>query len=602
MGRLENEFSSTNLNKDTKDLFKGLSEPKIQEGEDKNLLPNLNDLSDPTILAVTQAIQDNAIKAGIQKEADITAEQVQRTTQQDIADMDESQLRLMSLMNQFFPEEEGVPAIERLSTKELFPTLGEPIQVGTVGGKVIGSQPIFVAPSATFPISIVHARRRALEDAAKKKATARKKVFDSAFVKTPEQLQRQMDNISMNFVEKWSRITNNKLDLLLDPTNPIARQFHNELRGLQTIGVELLDLDKTADDIEKQSRDLENFVPIGILRHVKEFQEGALNLQEYIKKPERYNANRNMMKSYASMVNAVTKQVLPNLQTDIDRAINEMDGGEIKKLFDNFDASIYQTVLKEHVRPERINQLAKDLKTEFNLFQSEGDIKDHIYARMGEQLKTSNIAIRKWHDFTSGKAAKDMTMNWSSGGVFTIVNEENGQVTSLESVRFVDFAGVQNVPKNINIKPSQIIDVGKGTGGTPAEAFNVDVLQVREFWWNPKKRTISVEAGSGGKVPTDETIEKLGLKKKTFVVGISREGKDIEYKGSQTGKPFKLKARGTFLVPYDDVKRPLENSGFKVTDDAILIQGREIPFTEAERQAATTAIRIEQATAEGLTQ
>lgn len=568
MGRLKNEFGSTNLDKDTKDLFKGLSDPNVREEG--------GEIIDPTLGALVQAVQEDAAKKGIEAEVDITTEQVRRTTQQDVADMDEPQLRLMALMNQFFPEEEGIPAIERLSRKELFPTLDQPIEVGFVGGKVIGRQPIFAAPPAVFPSSIVHARRRALEDAAKKKVAAKKKIFDSAFVKSPEQLQRQMDSISTNFIEKWSRITNNKLELLLDTDNPIARQFHKELRGLQTVGAELLDLDKLADEIVTASTDVKNSVPKSAMKEAGEFQEGVLNLPDFVNKPEKYGKIRNRLKSYNNMVHLVRSEIMPGLTADIDRAIENMSLKEIDLLKSTGDANIWRSTLVKHLGKDRARILATNLKNSVpNLQESVEDIEQHILAKVGTQLKESNILERKWHDFRQPEKTNEVP--WTSGGSITLTNFKTGKVMELETIKHTDLSGVKNSPKSINIKPTTIMNILNGTKGKTVDAFKVDVVGVFTDYINPKTGRIAFQKGTEGGLPTAKVVKDNKLKEETFVTLINREERPIEYESGT--EIFEIPVGGTFTILYDEIKQPLKNSGFEILEDKIIIKGQEVGFS-----------------------
>ncbi len=173
-------------------------------------------------------------------------------------------------LGQFQPKGPGSPSAEDLATVErlieaqtpgvetgdlgrstFFPGIDQPINVGQVGGQLIGSQPIFVRTGGQFPVGVVEARKKALEDAAKKKAQALKS-FDipkGPTIKDPRfqrSLNKTVTSTQENFINRARQQFGEKAFIALQsPQTSIGREFINAMDNLDVLareGDQIVDL------------------------------------------------------------------------------------------------------------------------------------------------------------------------------------------------------------------------------------------------------------------------------------------------------------------------------------------------------------------------
>lgn len=133
----------------------------------------------------------------------------------------------------------------------LFPGLNQPINVGQIGGQIIGSQPVFVRSGGVFPAGVVQAREQALQAAAKQKAAALKP-FDlpkGPTIKDPR-FQKTLNDLNTagqeDFIRRAQEQFGDKAFVALQsPNTKIGRDFLRFMDNLDVLareGDQIIDL------------------------------------------------------------------------------------------------------------------------------------------------------------------------------------------------------------------------------------------------------------------------------------------------------------------------------------------------------------------------
>lgn len=317
---------------------------------------------------------------------DITIDEIMAPTQEELL-ADREGARKVALLAKFFPQQVE-PIEEQLRRETLFPGGVGARQIGTVSGKIIGTQPIVVGGGGIFPLGIVQARQKALGDAAKRKKALKNKIFENAFAKGAVQIQDQLDDLSFRTLEKWAGIFKNDFSQATDLSNPAGRKMFQELQGLQTLGAETIELDKAADAIMNDAVDKEKFIPDDILKTALAYNEGTFNLQQFMEDPKGFAKIRDKLKNYSNMVNVVRTEILPQLQSDVDFVVDNITQKDIEIIMTTNDYDVVREVTKKYVPQGRVDSLAKFTKSNFTVFQPEKDIGDFIANMVGVQIQS----------------------------------------------------------------------------------------------------------------------------------------------------------------------------------------------------------------------
>lgn len=209
----------------------------------------------------------------------------------------------------------GEPAMERLGLTDYYPDINTPLQVGTYSGSIVGSNPIFVAGGGYVPFGVIDARKRALEGAAKDKAIKKQKIAEMAWAKGADQLQPQIDQMSIDLIDKFSKATGNDFSKLMDFDSELSMQWNKETHRMKTFGAQTIAIDKIATDLLEQGKNDKMYIPDAVLNTIYDWRAGTSNARQLYENPKEYARITNQLQSFHSMTYAV-KQVMPQIQKD----------------------------------------------------------------------------------------------------------------------------------------------------------------------------------------------------------------------------------------------------------------------------------------------
>lgn len=138
---------------------------------------------------------------------------------------------------QFTPKETGM-----LGGNALYPGSGFDVNVGTYGGQVIGSNPIFVPGGNIMAIDPVLARRKALDDAARLRASSIKPfTYKEPFRVKDQRFQQSLSDQTEKFATDRIREAQAKYGkdfgvVLSDQSTPEGREFLQGMANYETLG------------------------------------------------------------------------------------------------------------------------------------------------------------------------------------------------------------------------------------------------------------------------------------------------------------------------------------------------------------------------------
>lgn len=184
-----------------------------------------------------------------------------RLSQSDIARVSDDILagemadrELQRQMKMLYPDN---PALEGLSSADYMPGITDPILKGNVGGRVIGSQPIFVRSGAYIPYNVMDERKRALERVAKARAAAASSFQPPKIplTKDPRFQQRvndQFDSIYNSMVkEAQEKYGDNAFLMLQNPNSSVGRKWAQAIDNLSVYAREVDQVTDLVSDIRK---------------------------------------------------------------------------------------------------------------------------------------------------------------------------------------------------------------------------------------------------------------------------------------------------------------------------------------------------------------
>lgn len=214
----------------------------------------------------------------------------------------------------------GEPAMERLGLHDYYPDINTPLQVGSYSGSIVGSNPIFVAGGGYIPFGVIDARKRALERAAKDKAIKKQKIAEMMWAKGAPQYQNQIDQMSVDMLDKYAKATNNNFSKLLDFDSELSMQFNKDAQKIQTFGVQTKAVQGIAENLLKQQNDDKLSLPSEVTDALYRWHSGVSDMQKFYDDPTEFANVRNQLRSYDSMIYA-GDQVLINLKTQKDKSL-----------------------------------------------------------------------------------------------------------------------------------------------------------------------------------------------------------------------------------------------------------------------------------------
>ena len=410
----------------------------------------------PTVVptAVRESIADTRVdmeEAG-ELPADITTEEIMGPS--------EGMLKLLNTTAKFFPDQ----AIEQLSREDIFPGFQNVREAGSVTGRIIGRQPIFVGGGGLFPTEIVEARKRSLENAARAKAAAGDAIL-SGVPKTKPPYQEQVRGIFWGIANDIGEHLDWDFRGLKNLSDPTVREWWDKYTRLSTLAQELDFITETAEGILKDATSKDKFVPDDKVMDASELFSGMLDAQVLFDNPKLIETKLKGLRSYANMMNVIRTEGLPLFKDQVSELIPDIPNEAARIIMGTNDYDLIVKTMEEFVDPEVIKGWASLLKNNFNLFQKQPEIGEALSKVIGNKVKEElirsgkfNLSARTSLRRKEPKFIPDEpgTTNFTDRKIVDGVKTE--AIVPLEEVSSFNFAGTSNQPKGVNIIPDILIN------------------------------------------------------------------------------------------------------------------------------------------------
>jgi hypothetical protein len=321
--------------------------------------------------------------------------------------------RWLELYKETAKKNEREPAIEKLGLTDYFPTMQQPIAVGSYSRKTLGSGNIYAASGFTLPMGIVDARARAIQKAAKKKAKKNKKLIDSFDVTGAPQLQAEIDDLSNELIDKYYEATGGDLSILKDDRNPITMQFKKDLKKLKTFGMQTKELNKNItaimDTITKGTEIEKMMIPEALKNKMLKYMEGGNGARELLADPEFYSAISQNVRSYRQLTHVAdvwASKVTKNSYDKMYRAdISESQAKDAWAKINSGDSALMYAGFKTVFDISKAEAAADQLIASNNNFsgvygdekQTKESLVSYMMSRMGEQQGMDKQSIYTGH-------------------------------------------------------------------------------------------------------------------------------------------------------------------------------------------------------------
>lgn len=464
-------------------------------------------------------------------------------------------IRLGGFLDKLFPSDQ--PAAD-LTRADIFPTFDQPIRVGAVQGRVIGTQPIFVAPAPLFPFNILEKRKKALEDAAKAKAAGKKAAKDKFLEsikaeKTAEQFQQE-------WLGDWQKGIN---DFRLKHNDDFAAvdgdvDWHIWRNNMIIRGNLGTQLDARATELLKSLDDAKIYVPPEGIVEAREIKSGDIDLLkedlgEKILKMEQSTSISGLLETgYASLLEQkVTSalQKVPNLLENKGITIANVK----KTLLEDIDQSAQDVFDSDRTRWEILGQGVNDIKRHLtNMFPAKIEQSFDLFRtesfRVGRTVKPPEII----------EAEINEPVN--------VVNKETGKTEQTAKAKSWTFAGKDFQPKNINITATRAIDPTTGEElEPPVGSFEVDINEALVSYVNPENgRIVTTNVGN-----TQQIVDRASEFDREDLVEIVVRGEGVKI-GDKT-----LPKGSTLWIPAEDVDANLRRNGIEFNQGQVRIKTPE---------------------------
>lgn len=464
-----------------------------------------------------QAVAGATRAAQAEEDLILSQEQLMRPTAQDT--FLSPNVRLGGFMEKLFPQG---PAAD-LITEDIFPTIDQPIQVGTVQGRIIGTQPIFAAPPALFPFNILEKRKKALEGAAAAKAKAKeeaKKKFIEGLKgsKTALQFQQEWKEDWIEGTRRWIRESGEDYEALNN--NPEYQLWKENMVIQANMG---LDADKLAREVQTTRDNPDIYYPPETIAAANKIASGDIDFNKEdlgvlvgeISLKGKTVSNL-MQKGYANFVEQ-------KIRTSFQKNANLLDNKGL----------VIAAVKKKFI--EDIPQLAIDIynaeKSDWDtLGQTPKDIEKHLANKFPEQaevffqlFRTESLAVgRKKEEEVIMPTAPETAIVETP---IKKVKDKQGKVTTTIGERkeiykgpsYV-FSGTNRQPKQVNVTASKVWNPNTGEAipkeQLPIGAFNADIESIFPVFLNKETGNFIVtEVGKAEAIPKAVMISPQKYKK-----------------------------------------------------------------------------------------
>lgn len=196
------------------------------------------------------------------------------------------------------------PAIEKLGLTDYFPTMNQPIAVGSYSRKTLGSGNIYAPAGFTMPMGILDARNRAIQAAAKANKKRTDGLLKGMYVKSAPQFQAQIDDMSYKAIEEYTKAVGADLRVLTDPTNPLTQQFYKDMRDMQTFGQQTIDLNTRVEELMKKATGADGerlYIPDALRDYIQKYYTGYEDAESMFRDKDWFRKFSDYVKSYDNL-------------------------------------------------------------------------------------------------------------------------------------------------------------------------------------------------------------------------------------------------------------------------------------------------------------
>jgi hypothetical protein len=196
------------------------------------------------------------------------------------------------------------PAIEKLGLTDYFPTMNQPIAVGSYSRKTLGSGNIYAPAGFTMPMGILDARNRAIQAAAKANKKKTDGLLKGMYVKSAPQFQAQIDDMSYKAIQEYTKAAGADLRVLTDPTNPLTQQFYKDMRDMQTFGQQTIDLNTRLEDLMKKATGADGerlYIPDALRDYMQKYYTGYEDAESMFRDKDWFRKFSDYVKSYDNL-------------------------------------------------------------------------------------------------------------------------------------------------------------------------------------------------------------------------------------------------------------------------------------------------------------
>lgn len=462
--------------------------------------------------------------------------------------------------------------------------------VGTVGGQIIGSQPLTVASAGLLPLGLMEKRRKAMRDAATAK---QKKVAD--LYKTPTttfEYQKQLTNQFLDYTNKFVESINGDTSIIGDFSDPKYKEYYQGVQRLKDAGLAFNGFAEAVKGLEEEIASGERTVRPDVVNIMTKFKNGEYDLEAMRDDPKAFNQfldDYSKMNSILSISKVANDFIIDGMSEAIKSTIAEIES------LGTSDFSVINDKIEKYMPEEAIFAMAKDLQTQIGYSDKEVEqlvdfVKNKIQSQVTNKFKTPS---KKNYSFERYKKdLKEDSREWKDDAVSVNVpgvdGEATGQVMEI-GTKSVD-TNVESIvtPVNYMINPAtgDIMETSDALDINATKTFRASGEYLASLMGNDAFRSAS-GIGTDDKVPNDTLFTIITLNKDyidpsiraTISAAPEASESDRDKKKALIAEYIEegliIPANSTRIVP------------FRVVDDAIQNKGK-FTVSELEQEEALT--------------
>lgn len=387
--------------------------------------------------------------------------------------------------------------------------------VGTVGGQIIGSQPLTVASAGLLPLGLMEKRRKAIRDAAAAKNKKLKALYEIGDV--DPRYDMQIRNIATDLALEAAE---NNIDLD-DMSDPKTREFMKKM----STSTSLQRMFNNTDGISVQARALVQSIEESGGKYIMDKKayndainilSGGIDVNELIETPEGLKKLQDIdsaIRLESSASNLYQTSIKPSIEKQITHLF------ESKPEWSNMANDVIEGEIRQFVTDERIHQMVDQLTYDSNISDKR---REQLYAfaraSVAEQIKKELKTIGKPDAsfFLKTLGSGDDVTNVYGVNEPLSIGSSTGEQVFMDSTKWV-VGGTGGKTVNKAVKPDFIMST---TGISMLPSSQGVKMDIQEFHYieggvnfNPsqveaiEKRTPAIE-GQQGEYQTGRKVNR----------------------------------------------------------------------------------------------